>query len=865
MKPFAFHLAPAAHLASRFRLLLLLGTVAFGARCGREVPAERTFAALLETVERATGVLPDAAAWEPSRGKFVDLTVGRPLLVNGRTESAAPGDIYRVFVRVAPDGAPLDVVRSYNLSNTELAEERALLVRGPLAAFATVAFDRVQGITVLDGRGTYRGSTSGLAGLIHRAELVVDSLLETGTWKGLGRTDIELVQPLAELELELTPGQLDLIVGDRRWQLQLNEAGLALVPPAGDAEAERPALDVLPRIAQQKPVLHWMADTGRTLLGTGAIAWLEGRAFAVIDRWRRWSYSLFGGAADEESVPEPPRQVVGAPASSEAATWEHEVAWPPPDITPLWKAPQPDEGLWKPVDLPLVRRKIPDDDLSPFFRTFIRPDRERPYANVLLVAMDMRRLELGMEGGYEDPRPSAGPPGAGHVPSDPRVYRRILATFNGAFKSTHGGYGMVVNRRVLVPPVPGAATVRVDRSGAVGLGSWPRTASVDSQAGTPELPADLVSLRQNLDALIEGTTLNPRGRKVWGSQLYGQGVAAERSAMCVTRGGHLLYAWGEETSGETLAEALRMADCEYGIHLDMNPGHCAFVFTDIVDFERVEAETQVLDPRMRVNPKRYIRWSPKDFFYVTLREPLPRGQELEWGPDAGTQPAPSWIPSVLRTTQRLGTLEVDVLRFDTERIRWTARPGSGEPGRPEAAELPSHVLAAIGMGHATAAANHGLAFGHQQIVPLNPAFATLSLSPDGTARLDPPGTPLLGEDGRILVQLPLLAQDGELMPRARQPGSLRERGALCLDEQGNLLLARITHDTTGPAAVALQRLGCGLIVEADRGSQHPPFVERAGVDTPSRAAHETSVLYGATRPLRPRGYWWRPEASPATP
>src|SRR5690606_13915199 len=132
------------------------------------------------------------------------------------------------------------------------------------------------------------------------------------------------------------------------------------------------------------------------------------------------------------------------------------------------------------------------------------------------------------------------------------------------------------------------------------------------------------------------------------------------------RAGHLLYAWGEETSGESLSEALRMADCVYAVHLDMNPGHCAFVFTDILDFERVEADTQVLDPRMRINEKRYIRWSPKDFFYVTLREPLPRTPEIEWRPDAGTQPEPSWLPSVLRTTQRLGTLEVEVLRFDTE-------------------------------------------------------------------------------------------------------------------------------------------------------------------------------------------------------
>ena len=52
------------------------------------------------------------------------------------------------------------------------------------------------------------------------------------------------------------------------------------------------------------------------------------------------------------------------------------------------------------------------------------------------------------------------------------VVERVVATFNGAFKTTHGKYGMMVDRRVLLPPVPGAATITVTEDRETGIGSW---------------------------------------------------------------------------------------------------------------------------------------------------------------------------------------------------------------------------------------------------------------------------------------------------------------------------------------------------------------------------------------------------------
>jgi len=54
-----------------------------------------------------------------------------------------------------------------------------------------------------------------------------------------------------------------------------------------------------------------------------------------------------------------------------------------------------------------------------------------------------------MQAGYEDPKPNTGSPGEGTF-RRPAVYSRVVGTFNGAFKTQHGAYGMMVNKRVLL-------------------------------------------------------------------------------------------------------------------------------------------------------------------------------------------------------------------------------------------------------------------------------------------------------------------------------------------------------------------------------------------------------------------------------
>ena len=66
------------------------------------------------------------------------------------------------------------------------------------------------------------------------------------------------------------------------------------------------------------------------------------------------------------------------------------------------------------------------------------------------------RLGLGIVAGFEDPKSDFGMPGSGKLPEDSAILKDVVATFNGAFKSVHGRYGMKEAGRLLVAPVEGA-------------------------------------------------------------------------------------------------------------------------------------------------------------------------------------------------------------------------------------------------------------------------------------------------------------------------------------------------------------------------------------------------------------------------
>lgn len=811
--------------------------------------------------EAGGAVEPSSIAWEPSPGFWSETFFGRRVLFLARAADGKPRDLYRARVRLTLAGQPIAVTQLRNLTQTPLGDEAALDIRGSQAVFATVAFGRIQGVTALDVEGIRAADRP--PALLDRALLAINQFQETGSFAGIGRTDITLDVPTQEAKLVLAPPKLAIELGEPRRELHYDLEKRVL----RDAESKPAAgARIVPKRHVPKPLVLWGVDTVRAEVGPAPIAWLENRVFGLRDTVKRTAYALFSSPSEAKLNLTTAAQAARAPDASKLRGAAE--GWPPPPIPSLWQNPKPGEGQWRAVHDPFlepVPGVVTSDAAKPqayFYTTFIRPDVKRPYSQVVLVAMDMRQLELGMQAGFEDPKPLTGTPGGGRLPSDPEVLSRVVATFNGAFKTTHGEYGMMVDRRVLLPPKPGAATVVVNETGQVGMGTWPKSTSI---------PDDVVSYRQNLEPLVEDGVVNPSGRFIWGWQLEGTSVLTQRSALCLTPAGHLYYVFAEETDGPTLARALRQAGCSYGMHLDMNPAHCGFVFSDIVDYPKGEYNLRLAHPEMKVRPDKFVRWSAKDFFYVMVREPAPRdGSGWAWAPDGAEQPPPAWLPGIYRASASVGTQPVQVWSFEAGRVDWRVRAGALEQSarsdvaRQSLDEDERHrVMAVVGLGHTTEATRYGISFGEKPALDLLRPYATLVLTKGQPPQIEPPGQRVLIGPEQEAVQLPLLADAGQLTPRARERGALRQRGALCVTPSERVLLAQTRHDSSDALAVALVRAGCQRVVELDRGSHHPSFVHRTGGAEPPLATYDTTVLYALGRPMVPRAFRWNAPPKPA--
>ncbi|MGH7298564.1 MAG: hypothetical protein ACRELB_26730, partial [Polyangiaceae bacterium] len=333
---------------------------------------------------------PEDVRWEPSAGALTDAVVGRPVLFLARRAGEDTRDVWRARARVTPEGSVIDVSAAYDLTNTPLGDDHALVEQDMHAAFATRAYGQEQSVTLLDLRGE---------GEQNKAEHFADSVMsaltnlqQTGSFEGVGRVDVTFESPAAAVGLVLGEASLAIELrdgprgssADRRAALDIARGDL-VAPVAGlraDASIHLP-----------KRFSHWTVDTLRAVpwIGPAPIAWAEDQALGARDTYRRLTFRATGGATDvvAATADAPPPPLDTSQASVE------EAHWPPPAIRTIWKEAEEGEGTWTMPDIPWLR-KVPGvapDAPSAFYRTYVRPDEERPYAKVLLVAMDLRQLD----------------------------------------------------------------------------------------------------------------------------------------------------------------------------------------------------------------------------------------------------------------------------------------------------------------------------------------------------------------------------------------------------------------------------------------------------------------------------------------
>lgn len=562
-------------------------------------------------VVRGSLVLLEAIQGEPGLDTAVFWKKASFLATN---EEGGQKDLFSAQLRIAPDDVLVGVRRIVNLTNTPDGDESVMASAGDRVAVAAKVLGQVRTITVLDFAGS-RSTRGAEWGRLEAKLAGITDWLETGQVQGLGRTTIVFEMPPDAVDLAFAgPASSDPLV--IRWKNRVGREETARVDVAAASQAEHAGLIVSEDRRSPKEPLLWFVDTARSMpfIGPGPIAWAEGRFFVLRDILKRWSYAARGEKEPTQTARADLRVEVG---QDDLGGAEH-VTWPPRPLTSVaFEENEAGEGQWRPA-APSWLKALPGAPPA-FYKTYLRVDGDRPYVKAHFIAMDMRQMDLHMVGGLADPRPTTGARGTGKLPRDPETLSRVVAAFNGAFKTEHGAYGMMEERRILLPPVAEAATVATMEDGTAKMGSWP--------AGRP-IPKNMRSYRQNLDPLVDGGVLNPKKRDKWGRTPYTSVTYMNtiRSGLCMSGDGMLLYVWGDDLTAQTLGIAMNVAGCEYGMHLDMNPFHTAFVYYHFADAiaqgsgeEVPEYQASLALRRMSYYPQTYVEGSLKDFFYLTLK------------------------------------------------------------------------------------------------------------------------------------------------------------------------------------------------------------------------------------------------------
>jgi hypothetical protein len=619
---------------SRKTRALVRGAVALAVLAALGVRATAEFAPLPTALaRRGLSVREGSIRWlDPP-----DAPLRRALLL-ARARTSGDGSLHDVFLaqaRTTPGGTVLSLEGVYNLTRSPEADERDLTTdpSGTFAAFASEVGGRIDAVTVLDGRGE---RADALAERGARVRLAVTRWQRTGRPTGYGLERFDFVRPARGVRLSFDGTSL---------RVTADGAPVRIEPSRGFALDERAALlRHRPRVAAQMDAwVPWAVNTVRAVpwIGPEPIELLESIAFGAEHQLARLRQQTVGASNRQADAQDLQDVLAGGATSVSGARVEGPVAnWPPPAITPLVQPALPREGVWS----PLVREGDPFSRSNPsappaMYVTFLRPDPERMDGRTFFAVWDPRQIELHVVPGSEEPIGATGETGTGAIPRDERTMSRLVAGFNGAFQAIHGEFGVFAEGMVLLPAKPYAASLALMADGDVGFGSWPR--------GLRQIPEDIAEFRQNMTAIVDEGQYNPWRRGYWGG-IHGQTTDTHttRTAICLTRDDHVLYAWGDHLEPAVLGRALIAARCRYAIHLDMNGANTGFELYRVSPpgehpplehplISGFEAEGSVsglpgltfrarkLVRRMSHNLPRYIRRDPRDFFYLTLRSVLP--------------------------------------------------------------------------------------------------------------------------------------------------------------------------------------------------------------------------------------------------
>jgi len=662
--------------------------------------------------------------------------VRRPRAVALAQHGLEPPDVFVVETRVSPEGHLIELTDVFNVSDTSAAVERGLIVSGDRAAWLIGADNAIASVQYVDLRAEPRPVGRNWTGL-SRIQNALTNLQETGQVQGFGRRAFKLDPPAYKVVLGFSNNALLVDADSHRIRLQTDPA-LPLEPNPWLKEQTAPK-------GRPGNLVTWAVDRVRALpwFGDDRMQWLKAVAFDGVDHFNQIMGSVTGDDGSE-TVKEELGDLFTTPSTD--AT-DPETGWPPAPMEPMLSPPLKGEGKWSSTDKdPFILKNAGAS--SPFVYSFIRSDRKRIYSQVFVTLWDPRQVELHAMSGTVEPKSATGETGPGMVPRTPAVMGRMLAGFNGGFQAIHGEFGMMAEKVLYLPPKPFGATVAELSDGSTAFGTWPEEAPV---------PDNIISFRQNMTALLQDGVINPYKRHWWGGVPPGWTEEARtvRSALCMTKEGFIGYFYGSSVDPDVLALAMQRARCNYGVHLDMNPGHTGLEYYHAAPAGTLPKLSRPLDdvseargpvPGMAgwefmgrrmirlmalMNFPRYINTEQRDFFYLTLRHILPgepltpalkpaENAEGVWSVQG--LPQYGWPYAIAKTTLRPDATRPDthvgIMRLDPKFLRVVT---SGEPG----AQRVLDIAQPLGEGIGTLALYHdGARFSIASAAPPNTKLIT---------------------------------------------------------------------------------------------------------------------------------------------
>ncbi len=335
---------------------------------------------------------------------------------------------------------------------------------------------------------------------------------------------------------------------------------------------------------------EWFREHG----GASIVVWAE-------NVWYSHHQPKVGGALAPGTIRKPK-----AVNTAVAATVPHLL--PPEPIVPIASPPVAGEGQWSPVGR-LVK------GVPAIYETMLRPSAIHTSYVVGVAWMDPKLLRATLYSGSQIP---GGGPYSHTAPISPTDTPSLDAAFNAGFLASDSNGGYYTDNKTVIPLRTGAASFVVYKNGTSTVGQWGRDVSLDP---------NVVSVRQNLDLLVDNGTVVPAAYSpnatLWGKTLGG-GLYVWRSGLGVTANGALVYVGGPGLDIADLATILVRAGAVRAMELDIN--------TDWVNYSTYQpsspggaataANGSELLAGMTGTPGRYFQsWWARDFITMSVVAP----------------------------------------------------------------------------------------------------------------------------------------------------------------------------------------------------------------------------------------------------